>query len=89
MLCIVVPVIGWLLGIVLGHISNHQAKLAGRQRSGLAVAAVVLGYLAIVAVTIVATVLVAGSSPDQTQQYINCLNNAINTGQDASVVCPS
>lgn len=90
-LCIIVPVVGWLLGIVLGHISNHQAKAAGRRRSGLAIAAVVLGYAAVVIVAIVAIVWVAGqpASPDPTQQFINCLNNAINTGQDPSVACPS
>ena len=89
MLCLVVPVIGWLLGIILGHISNHQAKQAGRQRSGLAIAAVVLGYAALAALAIVVIILVAGSSTDPTQQYINCLNNAINNGQDPSVACPS
>ena len=39
--CWFVPV----LGIIFGHISNHNAKVAGRPKDGLAVAGVVLGYV--------------------------------------------
>ena len=34
-----------ILGIIFGHVSNHQAKKAGREKSGLAVAGLILGYI--------------------------------------------
>jgi len=34
-----------ILGIIFGHVSNHQAKKAGREKSGLAIAGLVLGYI--------------------------------------------
>ena len=35
----------WPLGIVFGHASNHNAQVAGRKRSALAVAGLVISYL--------------------------------------------
>ena len=34
-----------ILGIIFGHVSNHNAKKAGREKSGLAVAGLILGYI--------------------------------------------
>jgi hypothetical protein len=50
-----------LLAIVFGHISNHNAKVAGRPKDGLAVAGVVFGYVfsAIYAMAIVLIITMA------------------------------
>jgi hypothetical protein len=57
-----------ILGIVFGHISNHRAKIAGRAKSGLAIAGLILGYLftAISALVIILVVAVASSTPTTT-----------------------
>ena len=34
-----------ILGIIFGHVSNHNAKKAGREKSGLAIAGLILGYI--------------------------------------------
>jgi hypothetical protein len=34
-----------ILGIIFGHVSNHNAKKAGREKSGLAISGLILGYL--------------------------------------------
>jgi hypothetical protein len=34
-----------ILGIVFGHVSNHDAKKAGREKSGLAISGLILGYI--------------------------------------------
>jgi Domain of unknown function (DUF4190) len=34
-----------ILGIIFGHMSNHKAKKAGREKSGLAIAGLILGYI--------------------------------------------
>ena len=34
-----------VLGIIFGHVSNHHATKAGREKSGLAIAGLILGYL--------------------------------------------
>ena len=48
-----------LFGIIFGHISNHKAKLAGRARSGMAIAGLVLGYIFTSILTLVIIILVA------------------------------
>lgn len=69
----------WPLGIVFGLVSNHEAKAAHRKRSGLAIAGVVLGCVGM-AVLLIILVVAASSHPDPTQQYINCVNNAVANG---------
>jgi hypothetical protein len=51
-----------LVGIIFGHISNHQAKLAGRARSGMAIAGLVLGYIFTSILTLVIIILVAAGA---------------------------
>jgi hypothetical protein len=34
-----------ILGIIFGHVSNHNANKAGREKSGLAIAGLILGYI--------------------------------------------
>jgi hypothetical protein len=48
-----------LFGIIFGHISNHKAKVAGRARSGMAIAGLVLGYIFTSILTLVIIILVA------------------------------
>lgn len=73
--------------VVLGHVSHHEAKVAGRQPSGLATAGLVLGYIFIALGILLAIVLVASvaHTGDATDQYINCVNQAIANGTDSSV----
>jgi peptidyl-prolyl cis-trans isomerase B (cyclophilin B) len=61
----------WPLGIVLGHCSNHNAKVAWREKSGVAVAGLVISYvgLAIFAAIVIAVIIgsiAAGSAPAPT-----------------------
>jgi len=54
-----------ILGIIFGHVSNHNAKKAGREKSGLAVAGLILGYIftGITAlITVIALAMGAGSA---------------------------
>lgn len=70
-----------LIGAIIGMVAIADAHKQGRQASGLAVAAVVIGWVAVLIVVIVViAVAVAHQSPDPTQQYINCMNNAIANG---------
>lgn len=73
--------------IVLGHVSRGEARRADRQPSGLATAGLVLGYiftvLAVLAVVIV--VAAAANTGDATDQYINCVNQAIANGTSTAV----
>jgi Domain of unknown function (DUF4190) len=74
--------LGSLLAVIFGHKSRGEARRAGRQPSGMATAGLVLGYigLAVTVIAVIVIIAVAASQPDATQQYINCVNNAIANG---------
>ena len=78
------------LGMILGMVGIHDAHRQGRNASGLAIAATVIG----IAMTVLAVVLVIGivaaahSAPDPTQQYLNCLNNSIANNTDVALCVP-
>lgn len=76
-----------IVAIILGHVSHHESRVAGRENSGLATAALVLGYIftAIGAVIFIALLAAIAHSQDPTQQFINCLNNSVANGTDPSV----
>lgn len=40
----VVPVVGWIVGIVLGHIARGQLRQSNEQGAGLALAGLITGY---------------------------------------------
>ena len=50
-----------LIGLILGHVANRTAGQAGRN-SGLAVAAVVLGWLGVAAGAVVIAALIAAAA---------------------------
>lgn len=78
--------LGSLLAVIFGHKSRGAARRAGRQPSGLATAGLVLGYigLAVTVIVVIVIIAVAASQPDATQQYINCVNNAIANGTSSA-----
>ena len=54
-----------ILGIIFGHVSNHNAKQAGRAKSGLAIAGLILGYIftgLTALITVIALAMGAGSA---------------------------
>ena len=57
-----------ILGIIFGHVSNHKAKNAGRKRSGLAIAGLILGYIftGIAALIMIIAIAVGASSSSST-----------------------
>ena len=56
-----------ILGIIFGHISNHKAKKAGRGKSGLAIAGLILGYIFTgIAALIMVIALAVGASATST-----------------------
>jgi uncharacterized membrane protein len=79
-----------LVGAIIGMVAISEAHKQGRQASGLAVAGVVIGWVAVAAVVIVVIAVVASqpSAPDPAQQLQNCLQNAIANGTDASLCTP-
>ncbi|RXZ70001.1 DUF4190 domain-containing protein [Agromyces albus] len=52
--------IGFIAGIICGHISLGQIKKTGEQGRGLAVAGLIIGYIGIVLSIIVVIVVIAG-----------------------------
>lgn len=66
--------------------SRGQAKRKGLQPSGVATAGTVLGYLFTVCSVLVFVVLAAavGAANDPTQQFIDCVNNAIANGTSSA-----
>lgn len=42
-----VPVIGWVLGIIFGHIARSQIRTSNEQGTGFALAGLVIGYVSI------------------------------------------
>jgi hypothetical protein len=56
-----------ILGIIFGHMSNHKAKKAGREKSGLAIAGLILGYIFTgIAALIMVIALAVGASATST-----------------------
>lgn len=41
----VVPFIGWIVGVVLGHIARNQLRQSNEQGAGLALAGLITGYV--------------------------------------------
>ncbi|MBT2498703.1 DUF4190 domain-containing protein [Agromyces sp. ISL-38] len=52
--------VGFIAGIICGHISLGQIKKTGEQGRGLALAGVIIGYIGIVLSIIVVIVVIAG-----------------------------
>jgi len=57
LLAFIFGIVLWPLGIYLGHASCHEAVLAGRRRSALALAGMTVGYAA---VSVASLVFVSG-----------------------------
>ncbi len=53
--------------IVLGHMSNYRAKKAGRPKSGLAIAGLILGYIGTIGGILLLVISLAAASSVQTQ----------------------
>ena len=56
---VVFPVFGALIAVVAGHIARGQIRRTGESGKGLALAALVIGYVHLVVVTVAAIVWVA------------------------------
>lgn len=56
----VVPFVGWIVGVVLGHIARSQLRQSNEQGAGLALAGLITGYvgLALTAVGVVFVIIV-------------------------------
>ena len=81
--------LGSLLAVIFGHSSNAAAKREGRRSSQMANWGLILGYLGLALIAILVIVLIAAAhSTDPTQQFINCMNAAIQNGTDPNL-CPS
>lgn len=76
-----------VLGIILAYVSLHEAKIAHRKRSGLAIAGLVIGW-AWIAIIVIIFIAIAASAPDPMQVYDNCVNNAIQNGTNPGA-CPA
>lgn len=63
---------------ILGWVDIAAAHKAGRRASGLAEAAMFVNALALVLFIVLVAVLAAQQPSDQTQQFINCLNQQLN-----------
>ena len=73
-----------LLAIIFGHISNHRAKVEGREKDGLAIAALVLGYLfSALGLLIVITVMIllAKAATDTTAYATSAIQTVAPSGQ--------
>ncbi len=75
------------VAIILGVVAQNQAHRRDLRPSAVAVWGTLLGAVFTVGV-IIAVIVVAANQPDATQQWINCINNAVSNGQDPNVVCP-
>jgi uncharacterized membrane protein len=82
---ILVPVISGILAVVFGHVSNGTARREGRRSSQQANWGLILGYLGLVLWVIVIVVIVVNASHGSS--YADCVNNAIGSGVDPSLVC--
>ncbi len=76
-----------LIGFILGWVSIAAAHRDGRRASGLAVAGMVIGGLAtvVIVIAVIAVASAAGSSTDQMNAYLNCLNTQLTT--NPALVC--
>ncbi|MEP7764700.1 DUF4190 domain-containing protein [Sanguibacter sp. 25GB23B1] len=56
----VVPFVGWIVGVVLGHIARSQLRQSNEQGAGLALAGLITGYvgLALSAIAVVFVIVV-------------------------------
>lgn len=52
-----IPCVGWILGLIFGHIALSQIKRTGDEGRGLAVAGLVISYLALAGVVIYVVVV--------------------------------
>jgi hypothetical protein len=79
--------LGALLAVIFADMSYREARRAHRDKSGLATAGMVLGYigLAIAVIVIIVVVVHLANRPDPTQQWINCLNSQLN---NPNITCP-
>ena len=67
----IVPIAGSIVAIVLGNVSQNEARQAGRRPSGLAIAGVVLGWLAL-AGTILLMILIAVAAAHSSTSSVPC-----------------
>jgi Domain of unknown function (DUF4190) len=67
----VIPIVGSIVAIVLGMTSQSEARSAGRRPSGVAVAGVVLGWLAL-AGTILLIILIAVAAAHSSSSSVPC-----------------
>lgn len=79
-----------LIGFILGWVAVSSAHKGGRKAAGLSVAAMIIGGVAslIIVVVLIAIGISAADATNHTQDYMNCVNNAINSGADPSTCQP-
>jgi hypothetical protein len=77
-----------VLGVILGVVAVFEAHKAGRRASGLAVAAIAIGGVLVMIITIIAlSVISVHTGPDPTQLWQSCMQTAVDNGIDPGT-CP-
>ena len=59
-----------LLGAILGHVDNADARRSGRRKAGLAVAAVIIGWIGVALGVLLAILIIASLSHGGSAGYV-------------------